>query len=409
MTSSILAINSGSSSVKATLFEVSPNGALGDVQHHLSAELYNEHIVVHVPATRWRDARTDTLALTGNDPHEQLFDAVMRSLTEAGIGSIAAIGHRVAHGGIHYRAPIITDDASLADLEKLIPLAPLHQPYCLGGIRALSRRFPGLPQVACFDTAFHVSLPAVETQYALPSSLTELGIRRYGFHGLSYSYIAGCLPEHLGTAAEGRVVVAHLGSGASLCAMHHRHSVATTMGFTALDGLVMGTRSGALDPGIVLYLAEEIGMSHAEITDLLYHRAGLLGVSGESADMRTLLASASPLAAAAIELFCYRVNRELGAMVAALGGLDALVFTGGIGEHCAPVRQRIAELAQWLGIRLDPGQSDIQLGRLSAADSKVSVWVIPTDEERVIAAATLALSGYAPPHSGSPTLSGACQ
>ena len=393
MMQTILSINSGSSSVKASLYAVTPEGRLGAALHHLVAQLHDQHVELHEPAHGDAPSRTITFPLSDTDPHDQLFEAVMHSLTDQGADTVVAVGHRVAHGGAHYHAPIVADAEALRELEQLIPLAPLHQPYGIGGIRALSKRFAGVPQIACFDTAFHAQLPKVETQFALPAELAAKGIRRYGFHGLSYSHIASVLPQYLGERADGRIVVAHLGSGASLCAMQARRSVATTMGFTALDGLVMGTRCGALDPGVILYLAEEMGQSVAEITDMLYHRSGLLGVSGESADMRTLLASPTPQAAEAVDLFCYRVNRELGAMVAALGGIDALVFTGGIGEHSVPVRKRIGGLANWLGVALDDARNTASAACISTADSRVSAWVIPTDEERVIAMAALAEAG----------------
>jgi acetate kinase len=264
----------------------------------------------------------------------------------------------------------------------------LHQPHNLAAIEALAKLHPTLPQVACFDTAFHHGEPAVATTFALPRDLTAQGIRRYGFHGLSYEYIAGALPGVTGSAlAEGRVVVAHLGSGASLCGMIRRHSVATTMGFTPLDGLMMGSRCGALDPGVVLYLLDQKGMTAAEVGDLLYHQSGLRGVSGISDDMRALLASDDPRAEQAIALYVYRIGRELGSVAAALGGLDVLVFTGGIGEHAAEIRKRVCQQAAWLGVTLDAAANAHASGaaRITIADSKVSAWVIPTNEDLMIA------------------------
>jgi acetate kinase len=301
-----------------------------------------------------------------------------------------AVGHRVVHGGEQFAAPVLVDDPILDQLEKLAPLAPLHQPHNLAPIRVIGRIAPNVAQVACFDTAFHRSQPPVSQIYALPRDLSATGVKRYGFHGLSYDYIASVLPGLVGDAARGRVVVAHLGNGCSMCAMRDGESVATTMGFTALEGLPMGTRSGAIDPGVILYLLTERAMSVADVSDLLYHRSGLLGMSGISNDMRTLLASNAREAADAVDLFVYRITRELGSLAAALGGLDVLVFTAGIGEHAAPVRARVCENAAWLGIRLDAAANLSGDPRISTADSPVSVWVVPTNEELMIARHTLA-------------------
>lgn len=303
--------------------------------------------------------------------------------------SLMAAGHRVVHGGDEFGSPVLIDRAVLRALQRFVPLAPSHQPHNLAAIEALARLHPDLPQVACFDTAFHQTQPALERAYALPRELSASGVRRYGFHGLSYEYIAGVLPEFAGQSADGRVVVAHLGHGASMCAMHGRRSVATTMGFTALDGLPMGQRCGALDPGVVPYLVRERGMTIAEVEDLLYHKCGLLGVSGLSDDMRDLLASDQPEAAEAVELFCYRIGRELGSLAAALEGLDVLVFTGGIGEHAAPVRAKVCHRLRWLGVELDDDANSRGGPRLTAPSSTPSVFVIPTDEDLMIARHTL--------------------
>jgi acetate kinase len=283
------------------------------------------------------------------------------------------------------------DAEVVARLAKFIPLAPLHQPHNLAPIRALLAAAPQLPQVACFDTSFHRAMPAVAQAFALPPSITDRGVRRYGFHGLSYEYIAASLPRYDAAAARGRVVVAHLGNGASMCAMSDGRSVASTMGFTAVDGLPMGTRTGALDPGVVLYLMDELKMDARAIERLIYQQSGLLGVSQVSSDMRTLLASDDPRAQFAIELFCYRIGRELGSLAAALGGLDALVFTGGIGEHAAPVRERVLRGAAWLGIELDPAANAAGGPRLTTASSPAAAWAIPTDEEVTIARHTRAV------------------
>lgn len=285
---------------------------------------------------------------------------------------LRAIGHRVVHGGKDYAAPILLDAGHVAALRRLTPLAPLHQPHNLAGIDAISRLLPDLPQVACFDTAFHHDQPSLARHLGLTRDLHEAGVRRYGFHGLSYEYIAAQLPQHLGAAADGRIIVAHLGSGASLCAMRNRRSIATTMGFSTLDGLLMATRCGTLDPGVLLYLMQTRDMDAAALADLLYQRSGLLGVSGLSGDMRTLQSSGEAAAREAIDLFCYRVCREAGSLAAALGGVDALVFTGGIGEHAHEIRERISAGLSWLGPAL-------------------TTLTLATDEEQVIAQHTARL------------------
>ena len=298
---------------------------------------------------------------------------------------IVAVGHRVVHGGLEYTKPTIVNDHILGDLEKLVPLAPLHQPHNLAAIRIVARRNPGIPQVACFDTSFHTSIPAVGQAFALPRKITEQGVRRYGFHGLSYEYISTVLPGFDPEAAKGRTIIAHLGNGASMCAMKELKSSACTLGFTAVEGLMMGTRCGTLDPGVMLYLMDECGMNTRDLEKLIYKESGLLGVSGISSDMRTLLESKDPRAAEAVELFVYRITRELGSLAAALGGLDALVFTGGIGENAAPIRERVCHAAQWLGLEFD-GKANAGGGpRISREQSRARAWVIPTDEELMIA------------------------
>ena len=298
---------------------------------------------------------------------------------------LVAVGHRVVHGGLDYAAPVRLSAEIVADLAQLIPLAPLHQPHNLAPIRLLLARRPELPQVACFDTAFHRGQPAVAQAFALPSAITERGVRRYGFHGLSYEYIASVLPEIDPTAARGRTVVLHLGNGASMCAIRGGASVASTMGFTAVDGLPMGTRCGSLDPGVVLYLIDELKMDARAIEKLIYQQSGLLGVSGVSSDMRTLLESKDPKARLAVELFVYRIGRELGSLAAALGGLDALVFTAGIGERAAPIREQVCRAAAWLGVEFDPVANAAGGPRISTPGSRVAAWVVPTNEELMIA------------------------
>jgi acetate kinase len=300
---------------------------------------------------------------------------------------VMAAGHRVVHGGRLFDRPVVIDDATMAALAGLVPLAPAHQPHNLAAIRAVAAAWPGLPQAACFDTAFHFAQPRLARLFGLPRSLSDEGIVRYGFHGLSYEYVASRMPEVAGLGPDHRVVVAHLGHGASLCAMRHGRSVATTMAFTTMDGLVMGKRSGALDPGVVLHLMREKGLSIVEVEELLNQRSGLLGVSGLSDDVRDLEASDDPNAAEALDLFAYRAARELGSLVAALGGIDAVVFTAGIGEHSASMRVRICRLSAWTGLVLDDVANAAHRTRISTPASRVGAFVIPTDEEIVIARA----------------------
>src|SRR5262249_20633622 len=309
---------------------------------------------------------------------------------------LAAVGHRVVHGGRDYTRPVLVTAEVRQALEALIPLAPLHQPYSLQGIDAVSRHDPGLPQVACFDTSFHRTQPAVAQAFALPRRFAEEGVIRYGFHGSSYEYIASVLPGLDPRAANGRTVVAHLGNGASMCAMKGGQSVATTMSFTAADGLPMGTRCGSLDPGVLLYLMDRHGMGARALEELIYQQSGLLGVSGISSDVRTLLASTDPRAAEALDLFVYRIGRELGSLAAALGGLDALVFTAGIGENAAAIRARVCRAAGWLGLDLDEGANVSGGPRISTVSSRVAAWVVPTNEELIIARHTLHLRGERP-------------
>lgn len=315
-------------------------------------------------------------------------------------GPVRAIGHRIVHGGDRPGPGVLATPGTIAELRRLEPLAPLHQPQALAALDACAQRFPGVPQVACFDTSFHAGHDEVATLVPLPADLRAAGIRRYGFHGLSCEFIAAELSRLAPDLATGRVVIAHLGSGASLCALRDGRSVDSSFGFTALDGLCMGTRPGALDPGVVLHLFQALGMNATEVEDLLYRRSGLLGISGLSADMRVLLASDEPAARLAVDYFVYRAARELGGLAAVLGGLDALVFTGGIGEHSAEIRQRIALASAWLGIRLDEAANARAACRISAAGSRVAVLVVPTDEEVVIARHAAALLGLGPVQSG---------
>ena len=394
MADAILVLNAGSSSLKFTVFEVEAGGGLALRLGGNLEELYG------AARFRARDAAGETLAERGWEEappgHGGALDFLLGWLAERADGArLLGVGHRVVHGGAAFAAPVRVDDRVLAALEALAPLAPLHQPHNLLPIRELAARRPDLPQVACFDTAFHATADPLAQAFALPAEIVARGVRRYGFHGLSYEYVASVLPGIDPAAAAGRTVVAHLGNGASMCAMAGGRSVASTMGFTAVDGLPMGTRCGAIDPGVILYLMQEMGMDAAGIEDLIYRRSGLLGVSGLSSDMRVLLKSDDPRAALAVELFTYRAARELGSLAAALGGLDALVFTAGIGENAAAIREKIAGRAGWLGVRLDPEANAGRGGprRIAAADAPVAVWVVPTDEERMIARHALATIG----------------
>jgi acetate kinase len=393
VTDVILVLNAGSSSVKFSTFAVDARGRDLALRYHGAIDGIGSDPRLVVADAEGRRVVDQAVAArrVGAAEHEGLIPLLHEWIVgHADQLRVAAVGHRVVHGGEQFAAPVMLDDVILDQLEKLAPLAPLHQPHNLAPIRVISRIAPDIPQVACFDTAFHRAQPPVSQLYALPRDLSAAGIRRYGFHGLSYEYIASVLPGIVGDAASGRVVAAHLGNGCSMCAMRNGESVATTMGFTALEGLPMGTRSGSIDPGVILYLLTERGMSVADVSDLLYHRSGLLGMSGISNDLRKLLASNAREAADAVDLFVYRITRELGSLAAALGGLDVLVFTAGIGEHAAPVRARVCESAAWLGIRLD-GAANLAGGpRISTADSPVSVWVVPTNEELMIARQTLA-------------------
>ncbi|MEQ1560055.1 MAG: acetate/propionate family kinase [Methyloglobulus sp.] len=303
--------------------------------------------------------------------------------------TLLAVGHRVVHGGQYYSAPVLIDAKVLKDLEALIPLAPLHQPHNLAAIRAFQEIMPTLPQVACFDTAFHRTQPDVAQRFALPRRYFDEGVRHYGFHGLSYEYITLVLPTLEPLLASARIIVAHLGNGASLCAIHNGRSIATTMGFTPLDGLVMGTRCGSIDPGVLLYLMNQHNMDVQALEKLLYHQSGLLGISGISYDMRVLLASDNQNAKEAIELFVYRIGREIGSLAAALGGLDALVFTAGIGERSSVIRAKICHQVKWLGLDLDESANETDVRRISMLNSKVSAWVVATDENLMIAQHTL--------------------
>ncbi len=384
MSRGILTINAGSSSIKFALFPL---------EHPISpkAEVSGQIDGIGTDATKMvaknqaGERIADQMLAGEKVSHAQAFDALLKWFTASHADwEIVAVGHRVVHGGDRYSQPTIIDSQVLEHLNSFVPLAPLHQPHNVAGIRALQALLPKVPQVACFDTAFHRSQPAVAQMFGLPRWVTAEGVKRYGFHGLSYEYIARALPQY-SSRAEGRVVVAHLGNGASMAAMVGRKCLGTTLGFSTIDGLMMGTRCGNLDPGVVLHLMETKGLGVKEMTRMLYKESGLLGVSGISQDMRTLLASDKPEAQEAVDLFCYRIVRELGSLAAAAGGLDALVFTGGIGEHAAEVRRRVCLQSEWLGIRLNAeanARHDLHIG---AGNSSVDVLVIPTNEEWMMA------------------------
>jgi acetate kinase len=383
MADAILVLNAGSSSLKFSVFlDGEPPELLlrGQIE-----ELFTQpHFAARDTAGKAVGERTwePGTKLGHSGAVEFLFGWGRGKLGEHRVG---AAGHRVVHGGREFTGPVLIDPGVMTALEALVPLAPLHQPHNLGAIKAVAEHAPGLPQVACFDTAFHRTQPGVAQAFALPRRYAEEGILRYGFHGLSYEYIASALPGTDARAAAGRTVVAHLGNGASMCALRGGQSVATTMSFTALDGLPMGTRCGALDPGVLIYLMDRHGLDARALEKLLYQESGLLGVSGISSDMRTLLTSLDPRAAEALDLFVYRIGRELGSLAAAFGGLDALVFTGGIGENSAAVRARVCRDASWLGLELDEAANDAGGPRISRPNSRVAAWVIPTNEESMIA------------------------
>jgi acetate kinase len=380
----ILVLNAGSSSIKFSLFMVQADA----LDRMLSGQIEGLYTAPRFSA---KDAAGAGIGAHAWDKgtrlgHDGAIDHLIGFLQKYRDGNrLIAVGHRVVHGGLEFSEPTLVTAQVVAKLEKLVPLAPLHQPHNLAPIRIVAERTPQLSQVACFDTAFHRAQPELAQAFALPSAITERGVRRYGFHGLSYEYIATALADLDARAAAGRVVVAHLGNGASMCAMKAGRSVATTMGFTAVDGLPMGTRCGSLDPGVMLYLMDELKMDARAIEKLIYQQSGLLGVSGISSDMRALLESSEPRARLAIDLFVYRIGRELGSLAAALGGLDALVFTAGIGEHAAAIRERVCRDAAWLGVEFDPASNKVDGPRISTAASRVPAWVMPTNEELMIA------------------------
>ena len=394
----IAVMNAGSSSIKFALFQV-------DAEQQLLFGGQIEQIGV-APRLIVKSSDGEEILRNAWAAKELDHQSATRVILETAIGllggkSVTGVGHRVVHGGTHFTAPALITRETIASLKTLSPLAPLHQPHNLAPIEAIAAAAPHIPQVACFDTAFHRAQPMLTQMFALPRELNDSGIRRYGFHGLSYEFVSLRLKEIDAELAAGRVIIAHLGNGASLCATKGGRSVASTMGFTAVDGLVMGTRCGSIDPGVLLYLMDEKGMDARAIEKLIYKESGLLGVSGISSDMRSLRTSNDPHAREAIDLFVYRIVREIGSLAAALGGVDGLVFTGGIGQHDHATRQEVVAGCGWLGAELDKEANRRGEGRIDAASSELPVWVIPTDEERVIARHTfelLATETDAAPH-----------
>jgi acetate kinase len=391
-----LVLNAGSSSLKFCVYRRGSTGAwrleakgqiegIGTSPQLSGKNEAGERLVDQALGESVRDGRSALDALA----------AWLRS--RYGGARVLGVGHRVVHGGARFAGPTVVTEPVLEELRELIPLAPLHQPHNLAAIEAVSEQLPDVPQVACFDTSFHRGQPAVAELVPLSREIRDAGVQRYGFHGLSYEYIASALPEAAPEIARGRVVVAHLGSGASLCALRDRKSVDSTLGFTALDGLCMGTRPGALDPGVVLHLFQGLGLSAKEVETLLYKKSGLLGISGISNDMRDLLGRSEPEARLAVDYFVYRAAKEIGALAAVLGGIDGLVFTAGIGENSAEIRARICEASAWLGIALDPDANAARGPRISKPGSKPSAWVIPTNEELMIARHMGALLGISGP------------
>jgi len=382
MSTSIAVLNSGSSSIKFAIFDLTAGFALQfrglveriGIDGHLKVTDAAGKVVEE---KNWKP---------GELTHEAATHEIFTTATRLRHGQpVQAVGHRVVHGGMQFDAPAVVDANVLEALKKLIPLAPLHQPHNLEPIEIIAKAAPQLPQVACFDTAFHRRQRAEAQSFALPRAITKEGVRRYGFHGLSYEFIVSRLRATMPDLAQKKLIVAHLGNGASLCAIDQGLSVASTMGFTAVDGLMMGTRCGTIDPGVLLYLMDEHKMDSAAIADLIYRKSGLLGVSGISSDMRQLRQSAAVEAREAIDLFVYRIIREIGSLAAALGGLDALVFTAGIGENDAATRAAVCSGCTWLGLALDPSRNAAGQGKISTDDSRMSAWVVPTDEEAMIA------------------------
>jgi acetate kinase len=388
-----LVLNAGSSSLKFCVFQ-RPDGEGWRLEARGQIEGIGTSPRLSVKDANLQKVADEQLDTTSVQNGRDAIGALAVWLRSKYAGArVLGVGHRVVHGGAKFTKPVIITPEILAELKELIPLAPLHQPYNLAAIEAVDERLPGVPQVACFDTSFHRDHAPVADLIPLPREICAGGLQRYGFHGLSYEYISSVLPEVAPEIAKGRVIVAHLGSGASLCALKDGKSVDTTMGFTAVEGLCMGTRPGSIDPGAVLYLFQNLGLSVKEVETILYKKSGLIGVSGISNDMRDLLGRAEPEAKLAVDYFLYRIAKEIGALAAALGGVDALVFTAGIGENSPEIRRRVCQASAWLGIDIDTETNNQNATRISTAPSKISVWVIPTNEELMIALHTSELLG----------------
>ena len=393
MTDYVIVLNAGSSSLKFSLYQRPDSkaweqGARGQIEGIGTAPKFSAK---DGSGTRLVDESLDKTVVRDG---RSALDALAKWLRATyGGARVLGVGHRVVHGGARFAGPTMVTPEVLSELRKLVPLAPLHQPHNLAAIDAVSEQLPGVPQVACFDTSFHRGQPEVAELVPLPREIRDGGVQRYGFHGLSYEYIASILPDVAPDIARGRVIVAHLGSGASLCAMRDSKSIDSTLGFTALDGLCMGTRPGAVDPGVILYLFQNLGLSPKDVETILYKKSGLIGISGKSNDMRDLLGSSEPAARLAVDYFVYRAAKEIGALAASLGGIDALVFTAGIGENSPEIRSRICDASAWLGIDLDTNANSTKQRLISRPASRVSAWVIPTNEELVIARHTGVLLG----------------
>ena len=387
-----LVLNAGSSSLKFCVYR-NPDAQVWRLEAR--GQIDGIGSAPHLSAKDGTGARlADTALDAGVHDGRAALDVLAAWLrSRYGGARVVGVGHRVVHGGARYTAPTIVTPDVVAHLRRLVPLAPLHQPYNVAAIEAAAAQLPGVPQVACFDTSFHRGQPAVAEVVPLPREICDTGVQRYGFHGLSYEYIASVLPQVAPEIAGGRVVVAHLGSGASLCALKDRKSIDSTLGFTALDGLCMGTRPGAVDPGVILYLFKNLGLSATDVETILYKKSGLLAISGISNDMRVLLARTEPAARLAVDYFVYRAAKEIGALAVALGGLDGLVFTAGIGENSPEIRRRICEALAWLGVDLDQDENLAARPRISRPGSRISAWVIPTNEELMIARHTGMLLG----------------
>ncbi|MDR3532401.1 MAG: acetate/propionate family kinase [Rhodopila sp.] len=381
----VVVLNAGSSSLKFAAYPPDPeappllSGAVDGIGNSAHLKIMDA------------DGRvTHDIAVSASDPHAAM--AILAGLKDGPLaGDLAAFGHRIVHGGPDLDRSVVVDEATLARIEAVSPLAPLHNPPALDVLKGLQKRFPRVPHVACFDTAFHRGHPAVADRFAIPDSLYQEGVRRYGFHGLSYQYIAGAMQTKAPEIAGGKVVAAHLGSGASMCALMDGHSIDSSMGFTALDGLPMGTRSGSLDAGVILWLQQQKGWSVDRVEHFLYHDCGLQGLSGLSNDIRVLLASDAPLAKMAVDYFVYHIARTAGALAVSMGGIDGLVFTAGIGEHSVPIRARVLARLRWLGFDVDETANQRGQGRITASSSRLRAYIIPTDEERVIARETIGL------------------